>query len=174
MAHIVKCSICGKSFDRDKEPFVKTSGRRYAHASCVEELSEEEKKRREDEAIFWDYIKKIYGSNYNYMLIKKQVENYQKEYNYTISGMYKTLYWFYVINGGNVNNSNGIGIIPYVYDKAENYFRQQYIIQEKNKEKMVRPPDVKIYTIPSPRVYRLPHLIDIDAIEEEGEDNGAE
>jgi hypothetical protein len=88
--------------------------------------------------------------------------------------MYKTLYWFYVINGGNVNNSNGIGIIPYVYDKAANYFRQQYIIQEKNKEKMVRPPDVKIYTIPSPRVYRLPHLIDIDAIEEEGEDNGAE
>ena len=58
LAHIVKCSICGKSFDRDKEPFVKTGGRRYAHASCAEGLSEEEKKKREDEAIFWDYIKK--------------------------------------------------------------------------------------------------------------------
>jgi hypothetical protein len=173
LAHIVKCSICGKSFDRDKIPCVKTSGRRYAHATCVGELSEEERQRQQDEATFWKYVKEIYGSNYNYMLIKKQVENFQKEYNYTISGMYKTLYWFYVINGGSTSNSNGIGIIPYVYDKAENYFRQQYIIQEKNKTKTVRQPDVRTYIIPSPRNYRLPHLIDIDAIGK-GEDNDEE
>jgi hypothetical protein len=87
LAHIVKCSICGKSFDRDKIPCVKTSGRRYAHAICVGELSEEERQRQQDEATFWKYVKEIYGSNYNYMLIKKQVENFQKEYNYTIMQM---------------------------------------------------------------------------------------
>lgn len=34
IAHPVICSICNASFDRDKIAFVKTGGRRYAHADC--------------------------------------------------------------------------------------------------------------------------------------------
>ena len=49
MAHMVKCSICECNFDRDKIEFVKTSTRRYAHASCYNEkngqLSEEDSYR---------------------------------------------------------------------------------------------------------------------------------
>lgn len=169
MAHPVKCSVCGKTFDRDIVPCVKTVGRRYAHASCVEVLSEEAKQEQQDENMFWDYIKKIYGSDYNYILIKKQVDNFKQEYGYTFSGMFKTLYWFYTINGGSIKDSHGIGIIPYVYNEAKEYFYQLYCTQKKNENKELRQPITHIYTIPSPRVYRPPHLIDIDSIE--GEDN---
>ena len=36
MAHKVKCYYCGKTFDRDKEPFIQINSRRYAHTSCGE------------------------------------------------------------------------------------------------------------------------------------------
>lgn len=35
MAHIVICKCCNEKFDRDTEPFVQVSARRYAHAKCV-------------------------------------------------------------------------------------------------------------------------------------------
>ena len=169
MAHPVKCSVCGKTFDRDIVPCVKTTGRRYAHASCAESLSQEAIQEQQDENAFWDYVKKIYGSGYNYILIKKQVDKFKQEYNYSFSGMFKTLYWFYTINEGNVKDCHGVGIIPYVYEEAKEYFYHLYQTKEKNKDKELRPPVTQTYTIPSPRVYRLPHLIDIDSIE--GEDN---
>lgn len=34
---LVKCLYCGRSFDRDKEPYVKPRSNRYAHASCAQE-----------------------------------------------------------------------------------------------------------------------------------------
>ena len=36
MAHYVTCKFCKERFDRDKEPTVKISERRYAHKSCAE------------------------------------------------------------------------------------------------------------------------------------------
>ena len=36
MAHNVKCYYCGKTFNRDKEPFVQVGSRRYAHKLCAE------------------------------------------------------------------------------------------------------------------------------------------
>ena len=35
MAHIVTCTICGARFDRDKNEYVVTGNRRYAHATCM-------------------------------------------------------------------------------------------------------------------------------------------
>lgn len=35
--HIVKCAICGQSFDVSSESYVKVNSRRYAHADCAKE-----------------------------------------------------------------------------------------------------------------------------------------
>ena len=35
MAHSVICTICGNKFDRDKEAYILSGKRRYAHASCA-------------------------------------------------------------------------------------------------------------------------------------------
>ena len=37
MAHMVKCTVCGESFDRDKIQAVKSGARRYAHYTCLPE-----------------------------------------------------------------------------------------------------------------------------------------
>lgn len=71
--------------------------------------------------------------------------------------MLKSLKWFYEIQGGNKDSSNGrIGIIPYIYEDAKKYYYNLYIAQQKNK-------DVKNYTlvtkeivISSPRAYVAP------------------
>ena len=36
MAHFVICKYCGIRFDRDLEPAVEVSARRYAHKTCAD------------------------------------------------------------------------------------------------------------------------------------------
>ena len=42
-----------------------------------------------------------------------------KEYNFSYSGILRTLIYFYDIRGNTIEASNGgIGIVPYVYEEA--------------------------------------------------------
>lgn len=163
MAHKVICLYCKKQFDRDKEPTQKVSARRYAHLNCWKEhlanMSQEEK----DIQNFFDYTKKLFGEDYNYILTKKLAERYVKENNYTYSGMLKTLKWYYEKEGHSIEKSNGsIGIIPYIYKQALNYYYALYQAQLVNKEKDLSnftASKERIVKIESPRVYvRPPHM----------------
>ena len=163
MAHKVICLYCKKQFDRDKEPSQKVSARRYAHLNCWKEhlanMSQEEK----DIQNFFDYTKKLFGEDYNYILTKKLAERYVKENNYTYSGMLKTLKWYYEKEGHSIEKSNGsIGIIPYIYKQALNYYYALYQAQLVNKEKDLSnftTSKERIVEIESPRVYvRPPHM----------------
>ena len=163
MAHYVTCLYCKKQFNRDKEPTKKISARRYAHLDCwknyLANMSQEEK----DIQNFYDYTKNLFGEDYNYILTKKLAERYVKENNYTYSGMLKTLKWYYEKEGHSIEKSNGsIGIIPYIYKQALNYYYTLYKAQLVNKEKdlsdFILSKERKI-TIESPRVYmRPPHM----------------
>ena len=160
MAHKVICLYCKKQFDRDKEPTQKVSARRYAHLNCWKEhlanMSQEEK----DIQNFFDYTKKLFGEDYNYILTKKLAERYVKENNYTYSGMLKTLKWYYEKEGHSIEKSNGsIGIIPYIYKQALNYYYALYQAQLVNKEKDLSnfaTSKERIVEIESPRVYVRP------------------
>ena len=163
MAHKVICLYCKKQFDRDKEPTQKVSARRYAHLNCWKEhlanMSQEEK----DIQNFFDYTKKLFGEDYNYILTKKLAERYVKENKYTYSGMLKTLKWYYEKEGHSIEKSNGsIGIIPYIYKQALNYYYALYQAQLVNKEKDLSnftTSKERIVEIESPRVYvRPPHM----------------
>jgi len=163
MAHKVKCVYCGKQFDRDTEPTKQVSARRYAHLKCwenhIQNMTEEEK----DKIAFYDYTKQLFGEEYNYILTKKLAERYVKEYNYTYSGMLKTLKWYYEKQGNSLDKSNGsIGIIPYIYQQVLNYYYTLYQAQLVNEEKNISNfliPKEKVIKIESPRVYiRPPHM----------------
>ena len=43
MAHMVKCKVCGKSFDRDKIQAVKVGANRYAHFKTFNRQNEQNK-----------------------------------------------------------------------------------------------------------------------------------
>ena len=171
MAHKVICLYCKNSFDRDKEAAKQISPRRYAHLKCWEEhlanMSQEEK----DIEAFYDYTKKLFGEDYNYILTKKLAERYVKENNYTYSGMLKTLKWYYEKECHSLDKSNGsIGIIPYIYKQAMLYYYSLYQAQLINKEKNVYnfiSPKEKVINIESPRVYVRPPLMWLEEEEEE-------
>ena len=163
MAHYVTCLYCKKQFNRDKEPTKKISARRYAHLDCWENYLANMSQEEKDIQNFYDYTKNLFGEDYNYILTKKLAERYVKENNYTYSGMLKTLKWYYEKEGHSIEKSNGsIGIIPYIYKQALNYYYTLYKAQLVNKEKdlsdFILSKERKI-TIESPRVYvRPPHM----------------
>ena len=159
MAHLVKCSICGVQFDRDKIQAVRTGARRYAHYDCKPdgELVPLEIKKEEDKDLkaLKDYITKLYGDKANWHLIMKQIKDFQTQFNYSLSGMLKSLIWFYEIKGNSPEKSNGgIGIIPYAYQDAFNYYYSLFVAQSKNekiqeltnkvKEVVIPPPEIKL------------------------------
>ena len=163
MAHLVIGTVCGKKFDRDTVQAVKSGARRYAHQSCMpdgeivplaETVDPELEKLK-------DYIKKIYKDKANWALINKQIKDYQAKYNYTISGILKSLVWFYDVKGNDVEKSidksnGGLGIVPFCYNDAYNYYYDLFVAKSRNegknvnsitskvKEITIRPPQISI------------------------------
>lgn len=171
MAHNVKCPICGKTFDRDKVPFVQVSPRRYAHKECS--MSEDERKAQEikDKEELDNYIMSLFKMTYVDARIQKQIKKYIEENNYTYSGIKKALVYFFEIKGNSIDKANGgIGIVPYVYQQAYNYYYSLWLAQQKNEDKKVEEyvPIVKEIVIPVPeRRVRKRQLFSF--LDEEGE-----
>lgn len=169
--HIVKCKYCGKQFDTNVEPAVKVSARRYAHKVCADEFEASKTQEQKDEEAFFKYVQNLFGDNYNYMATKKMAQRYIKEYEYTYSGMLKSLIWFYEVKHNSIEKSNGtIGIIPYIYSQARGYYYSLYLAKmaNENKEIVDYIPKIKIIQIESPRVYVKPHKL-FKLEDEEGE-----
>ena len=159
MAHIVKCSICGEKFDRDKIQAVKTGARRYAHHRCFPqgELVPLLNPPDEDLIALEEYIANLLGDSYNPARVKKQIKDFKTEYNYSYSGMLKTLIWWYEIKGNPKDKAQGgIGIIPFVYKDASNYYYSLYLAQLANESISINSykPMIKEIEISSPQAHR--------------------
>jgi hypothetical protein len=55
----------------------------------------------------------------------QQIKMYREDYNYTNSGMYYTLKYYYEILENHIIEGGGLGIIPYYYDEASKYFQNK-------------------------------------------------
>ena len=79
--------------------------------------------------------------------------------------MLKTLEWWYEIKKNPIDKANGgIGIIPFVYQEAYNYYKAIYDAQQ-NAAAGLRnyQPRIEEIEIPPPvATYRLPQLFDIE------------
>lgn len=158
MAHNVKCKICGKTFDRDKIQAVKVSANRYAHYRCYPEgeLVPLPNPVDEDLLKLEQYAEQLLKEDFNLARVRKQIKEFKETYDYSYSGMLKTLIWFYEIKGNSIEKANGgIGIIPFVYKDALNYYYNVYMAQMANKEVKYKPV-IKEITIESPEVYVKP------------------
>lgn len=157
MAKYVICFYCKQRFDRDKEPFVQVSSRRYAHKACCSRADEEKEIELKEKLDFENYVKKILNIPTLDARIQKQIKKYTEEYKYTYSGMHKALIYFYEIKGNSIEKANGgIGIIPYVYKQAYDYHLALWQAQQRNEDKNVENyiPRVEIVIIPRPQVRR--------------------
>ena len=154
MAHIVTCIYCKQKFDRDKFPFIQVSQRRYAHQECSLSEDQKQSKEEQDKIELENYIIKLFKVDYVDARIRKQIKQYKEEYNYTYSGIHKALVYFYEIKGNSIEKANGgIGIVPYVYQQAYNYYLALWQAKQKNQDKVLYDyvPKVKEITISRPQ-----------------------
>lgn len=151
--HIVKCPFCGQSFDANNEEFVKI-GRRYAHASCYKQAEENKSQEEKDKEQLEQYILHLFNETKINAKIRKQIKQYREEENYTYTGMYKALVYFYEVKKNPIDKANGgIGIIPYIYDIAYQYYYSIWLANQKNEHKLVEQyvPQIEEVKIPIPK-----------------------
>lgn len=172
MAHYVICSICKQRFDRDKIQAVKTGARRYAHHRCKpdgELVPLLEQEIDEDLIALEDYIKKLLKEDFVNARVRKQIKDFQQQYGYSYSGMLKSLVYFYEVKGNSTEKANGgIGIVPFVYKDAYNYYYDLFLAKQQNKEKDIKTitHKTKEITIKLPTVNIPKKLFDLDDEEE--------
>ena len=172
---LVKCLYCGRSFDRDKEPYVKPRSNRYAHVSCAQEKDLEivnplilkqcyycKKEINIEKEEYKELPKKKFAhltcweNNHEDFIspkVQKQITDYTSKNGFTYSGILKSLIYFYEIKGNSIEKANGgIGIVGYVYHDALRYYKALWEIQEANKNKKIEAyiPEVKEIVIKNP------------------------
>jgi hypothetical protein len=80
------------------------------------------------------YIMQLFGTDYVYARIKKQIQDYVTNQGYTYSGIQKALVYYYEVKGNKFDEGKaqgGIGIVPYVYQHAYNYYYAIWEAQQK-------------------------------------------
>ncbi|AXF52457.1 MAG: hypothetical protein [Caudoviricetes sp.] len=157
MAHNVICQLCRTKFDRDKEPWVEMSPMRYAHKVCADRAgikiipeSQEEKDLKELEL----YIKKLLNEQYINANVRKQIMQFRKEYGYSYTGILKCLKYWYDIKGNPKSKANhNIGIVPYIWNQAKDYYYMLYLANNLNADKEISDfkPKIKNISIPRPQ-----------------------
>lgn len=139
----VKCKFCGHVFDRDKVEYVAVKNR-YAHKECYDKYQAQMDKEAADSEKLNQYILTLF--NYKTMpeKVKKQIKTYVTENGYSYSGILKSLIYHYEIKHGDIEKANGgIGIVPWVYETAKQYYYNIWLAQQQNRdievEQYVRP-----------------------------------
>ena len=138
--HIVKCPKCGKSFDTNIEQAVKVSARRYGHATCYPDIKDfvplAAPQEDPDLTKLKEYIGQLFGKNANWAQINRQIKIYITDNHYSYSGILKSLVYFYGIKGNSIEKANGaLGIVPFIYQDAYNYYYDLFLAQSRNEQK---------------------------------------
>ena len=86
-------------------------------------------------------------------LVRKQVNEYMKEYNFTYSGIHKALVYFHKIQKNPLQDEKGIAIVPFIYKDAYNYYYAIWEAQQKNANKCIEDyiPKIREIRIPIPQ-----------------------
>lgn len=135
---MVKCLICGNQFDANVEPYIK-QGRRYIHVECHHNAEKQRSQEELDKEALENYIMKLFKEDYVNARIRKQINEFLNKYNYTYSGIHRSLEYFYDIKGNSIEKANGgIGIVPFIYQDAYNYYYNLWLAKERNKNKNIQ------------------------------------
>lgn len=155
MAHKVKCYYCGITFDRDKlKECCQVNSRRWAHTECHERAQAEKTQSQKDLEALEEYIINLLGLDYIDARIRKQINTFHDEKGYSYSGIHKALVYFYEVKQNSTEKANGgIGIVPYVYQDAYNYYYHIWMAKQTNEAKPIEQyiPQERVITIPPPK-----------------------
>ena len=123
--------------------------------TCAIAAENEKSQAEKDKEDLENYIMNLLGEEFISPKVRKQINNYIETYNFTYSGMKKALVYFYEVKGNDKSKANGgIGIIPYVYRDAYNYYYSIWLANQKNEDKIVTnyKPIIREVRIPPPQL----------------------
>ena len=129
--HIVMCRICKKYFDTDilsPDEWIMPSKNYYYHAKCYQDWKDTTTNKADDDwsMLIYDFLARDLKVSYNYHMCEAQRQKFIKENKCTNKGIYFTLKYFYEVKHNSWDKGNGgIGIVPYVYKEATEYWTDQ-------------------------------------------------
>ena len=130
-----KCPVCG---NMNKQSIAIHHGSRRYCKSCFDEMmkkkelkkqtqslkkQEQEQNAREYKELI-AYVCELFDISQPTGMILSQIKNYRETYQYRYGGMTLTLKYHYEVLG-NPLKAEGVGIIPYAYDKAKEFYTTQ-------------------------------------------------
>lgn len=107
------CKFCGKR--REKDNMQRYNNNYFCDEACVSAF----KQQSADRLALTNYIQSLYG--HFPTRVTKQMEEYKKQ-GMTYKGQELSLRYWYDTLEKEFNEEQGIGIIPYIYDDAKQFF----------------------------------------------------
>lgn len=116
MGRQVKCHLCGQLFDKDTG--IRIDEKNF-HKLCGNEYL--------DKKEIFKYVARLFGFKSETKpgpRITSQLKSFKQKYpHYTYEGILNALKYHFEIRKGSIDKANeGIGIVPYVYDEAQEFF----------------------------------------------------
>jgi len=120
----VKCPVC-ESYNYKEEAIYHQ--KRYYCEICYKNKTKESNNYKN----LIQYICDIYEVDVPTGFMFTQIKNFKEQYNYTYKGMELTLDYFYNVKTNNTPDiDKGLGIIPYIYEEAKQFFIEKRNIKK--------------------------------------------
>jgi len=123
MARRVKCPRCGAL--NEKELTVEHSKRHYC-PDCLKQMQIETKEYNN----LYDYICELFEIERLNGWHFKQIKEFKEKYKYSYKQMRFVLKYFFEIKKNDTADALGIGIIPFVFDEASKYYKNEKEIRK--------------------------------------------
>lgn len=126
--HVIMCRACGKYFDTEsipREDWIMPTKNQYYHTQCYNDWKKNMNNAIDDDWVdyIYDFLARDLKVSYNYLMCETQRKKFIKDNKFTNKGIYFTLKYFYEIKHNSWDKGNGgIGIVPYVYKDATEYW----------------------------------------------------
>lgn len=139
----VKCRFCKTQIEKETAIAVPEGKRNKYYCNNECKVNDENKSKAkqvkkqqtaEQEVSHWkqlmDYITSLYGNKINYPFLCTQIKNMKNEFGMKDSGILLTLKYMYEIRELTFDDDKGLGLIPYYYQDAKNFYIRKFKIEE--------------------------------------------
>lgn len=142
------CRVCLKPVVIDSTDCHK-DGESYFHEGCFIKFKNE---TLDPLTTLNNYLMSLCGWESVPPGIQKQIQQIVQKENISYDNIRGTLTYWYTIKGEKLNKDNPVGIVPYVYDQAKNFYRKRRELREKNQQLMKEKEKINYLTIKQPKL----------------------
>lgn len=123
MARLPSCPDCGVDIV-DKDKAKKISGR-WVCEGCQAARVQETEDRHE----LYGLVAELFFMKHPTGMMMKQIKDFKEDLEYTYKGMTLSLIYWTETLGNSMANAKGVGIIPYIYEDAKQFYIEKMRIK---------------------------------------------